>query len=334
MPYCSLGCYKTHGARCTEEFYESHVKDELDLRAKESKDNGEARRRARELLERMRDAQWGGGGGAGVGAGNGMPGTGDPSQVSMMMNAAAGGGGGMGGVGGMGGTGDVGADEEALWERMEALSVDAELGLEKLTPEERKAFERALAEGELNHLLEVWRPWWLSSEEEHLGHLEDVHRREGQRPLVVDVTQQARKHLPLHASFPHTESESQPKLSPPSPPGRTFYHFANQDAIQLYCICLTATTTTTTTTSASILPSPAPTRSPPPSQQSPTPTRPPSPTPLRAQVMRGTMDGTPVALKLTNALWFEGLSCEDAMAEFAREVNLLLVAHHPNILRL
>ena len=39
------------------------------------------------------------------------------------------------------------------------------------------------------------------------------------------------------------------------------------------------------------------------------------------QVMLGDLDGTPCALKLTNALWFQGLQNTEAMEEFSREVS-------------
>eukprot|EP00941_MAST-03F_sp_MAST-3F-sp1_P000580 g580.t1 len=51
------------------------------------------------------------------------------------------------------------------------------------------------------------------------------------------------------------------------------------------------------------------------------------------QVIAADMDGTAVALKHTNALWFEGIDSEEAMRAFRHEVNLLLALSHPNIVR-
>jgi serine/threonine protein kinase len=51
------------------------------------------------------------------------------------------------------------------------------------------------------------------------------------------------------------------------------------------------------------------------------------------QVLAAEMDGTPVALKQTNAVWFEGLESEEAMRDFRRETRLLMSMSHPNIVR-
>jgi hypothetical protein len=52
-----------------------------------------------------------------------------------------------------------------------SLGQDEELLVEPedLSPEDLVAFERALAAGQLGHLVEVWQPWWLSSEARELS---------------------------------------------------------------------------------------------------------------------------------------------------------------------
>ena len=51
-PYCSLGCYRRHGAGCTERFYEAEVRDELAGR----RATPEEARRAAAILRRVHRA--------------------------------------------------------------------------------------------------------------------------------------------------------------------------------------------------------------------------------------------------------------------------------------
>jgi len=50
------------------------------------------------------------------------------------------------------------------WMTWRAISTRPWLTVEDLSPEERRAFERAAAAGDLSHMVEPWCAWWTLSE--------------------------------------------------------------------------------------------------------------------------------------------------------------------------
>ena len=50
IPYCSVGCYASHGEQCTEAFYREHVRDESALR--QAEEDAETGKSAREFIAR------------------------------------------------------------------------------------------------------------------------------------------------------------------------------------------------------------------------------------------------------------------------------------------
>lgn len=58
-------------------------------------------------------------------------------------------------------------DEEDLEERLEGLNLDRDTDKiwEKLTKEEKREFEKAVGNGYIGSLVEVWTPWWINKVE-------------------------------------------------------------------------------------------------------------------------------------------------------------------------
>ncbi|KAG6578083.1 putative Zn-finger protein [Phytophthora cinnamomi] len=131
-PYCSVDCYRSHGEGCTEQFFESHVRSEMQLTsAARGDDEKNQQKSIQELLERVQKFQE------------------EQQQLA-----------------------DGEDDEEALAKRMQELAMlDAagELTLESLTLEERKRFLGEVADGRLGKLVKLWSPWWLMSERKREG---------------------------------------------------------------------------------------------------------------------------------------------------------------------
>lgn len=131
-PYCSVDCYRSHGEGCTEQFFESHVRSEMQLASNARGDDEKKQQKSiQELLERVQKFQ-------------------DEQQQLA--------------------DGEEDDDEEALAQRMQELAMlDAagELTLESLTPEERRKFLGEVADGRLGKLVQLWSPWWLMSERKY-----------------------------------------------------------------------------------------------------------------------------------------------------------------------
>ncbi|RLN26961.1 hypothetical protein BBJ28_00015845 [Nothophytophthora sp. Chile5] len=133
-PYCSAACYGAHGQRCTEQFFESHVRSEMQMTADHGGDgergDRQQQRSMNALLERVRQFQ-------------------DEQQRQ---------------------TETEGDDDDALAARMQQLAVldaSGELTMETLTSEERKRFLAEVADGRLGKLVALWSPWWLLSERKY-----------------------------------------------------------------------------------------------------------------------------------------------------------------------
>ncbi|TDH73112.1 hypothetical protein CCR75_004263 [Bremia lactucae] len=124
IPYCSVGCYAPHGQDCTEQFYENHVRNEMQLSSKaREKDTGKQEKNIQELLKRVQEFH---------------------NKHQQLTNGQN--------------------NEEALALRMQELVVlekSGQLTLESLTLEERKKFLGEVADGRLGKLVELWSPWWL-----------------------------------------------------------------------------------------------------------------------------------------------------------------------------
>ncbi|GMF36443.1 unnamed protein product [Phytophthora fragariaefolia] len=125
-----VDCYRSHGEGCTEQFFESHVRSEMQLSsAVRGDDEKKQQKSIQEMLERVQKFQE------------------EQQQIA---------------------TGED--EEEALLERIQELAVmDAtgELTLESLTLEERKRFLGEVADGRLGKLVQLWSPWWLMSERKY-----------------------------------------------------------------------------------------------------------------------------------------------------------------------
>jgi hypothetical protein len=58
IPYCSVDCYRSHGESCTEQFFESHVRSEMQFTSKERGDDDKKQQKSmQELLERVKEFQ-------------------------------------------------------------------------------------------------------------------------------------------------------------------------------------------------------------------------------------------------------------------------------------
>jgi len=127
VAYCSLDCYRAHGAQCTESFYRREV--EAELRARSA--TGEERRRLERIvleLSRLGETPDGGA--------DGQPDSGS----------------------------DDSDDQSEGQHRLEALAERArrgELCAEDLSEEEARRFHAELKSGSLGRALGAWEPWWL-----------------------------------------------------------------------------------------------------------------------------------------------------------------------------
>ncbi|CAI5731455.1 unnamed protein product [Hyaloperonospora brassicae] len=136
MSYCCVDCYRAHGQSCTEPFFESHVRSEMQLResgrdnSDQEKTKQQQQKSVQELLERVREFQ-------------------EEQQQQLTCTEDSG---------------------EALVDRLQELMLmekAGELTLESLTPEEKKMFLGQVANGRLGKLVELWSPWWLLSEHQY-----------------------------------------------------------------------------------------------------------------------------------------------------------------------
>ncbi|KAK1935079.1 Zinc finger HIT domain-containing protein 2 [Phytophthora citrophthora] len=58
IPYCSVNCYRSHGEDCTEQFFESHVRSEMQLASNSRGDDDKKQQKSiEELLERVKEFQ-------------------------------------------------------------------------------------------------------------------------------------------------------------------------------------------------------------------------------------------------------------------------------------
>ena len=145
-----MDCYRSHGQSCTEPFFESHVRSEMQLRASgrddsDQKKTKQQQKSVQELLERVREFQ--------------------EEQQQQQLTCTE-------------------DSEEALTDRLQELMLlekAGELSLESLTPEEKKMFLGQVANGRLGKLVELWSPWWLLPE--HQYRRETLARR---RELILE----------------------------------------------------------------------------------------------------------------------------------------------------
>ena len=138
---CGLMCYRAHGERCTESFYETQASDEL----RATKSTATARR---EMLATLaRNDEW---------ALRGSPKAGEEEAGEEEAEEMAG--------GDDAGEEEAEEGEEAEDERVERLTAMLEhggtLSEEDLTPAERRAFRRQVADGSLGAALPQAPAWW------------------------------------------------------------------------------------------------------------------------------------------------------------------------------
>ena len=188
-PYCSVACYKTHSVSCTESFYEAHVKATLrvaggGLQGAEEKRrmlasvNREQEARATDALARSSGAPWVPVSGTINNEHNALASGSGATTINVSLNPAHSTSGTTHGDECINGSGDVeaGSDDEIEdsdeeneqnIDRLRELALGAdsgELTLEALTPDERAAFLRAVADGSLTPacVAAEWTPWWRS----------------------------------------------------------------------------------------------------------------------------------------------------------------------------
>lgn len=131
-PYCGVACYKAHGEACTEQFFEQHVRSELQLMTNENKaasGGQQQQRQVAEMLERVRDFQ----------------------QLHEQRLEEE----------------DDDDAGERLAQRMLELALldeQGELSLDALTEQERARFLSEVADGRLGKFVALWSPWWLLDE--------------------------------------------------------------------------------------------------------------------------------------------------------------------------
>lgn len=136
-PYCSVACYKTHGESCTEQFYEEHVRDAMQLNSSTSaKDERAMAKKMSDMLARVKVFQ-------DESNGRGMTGGEDAMRSEQ---------------------GDDDAElQMQMLERLEKLALmdEDEMSLDDLTPEQRAQFLAEVANGRLSKYIKLWQPWWL-----------------------------------------------------------------------------------------------------------------------------------------------------------------------------
>ncbi|RLN54859.1 hypothetical protein BBJ29_002480 [Phytophthora kernoviae] len=123
-----VDCYRTHGEDCTEQFFESHVRNEMQLNSTaRGGDQRQQQRSIQELLERVKQFQ-------------------DEQQAPEDED-------------------EVALTERM--QELAMLDATGELTLASLTPGEKKKFLGEVADGRLGKLVELWSPWWLLSERKY-----------------------------------------------------------------------------------------------------------------------------------------------------------------------
>ena len=152
-PYCSLPCYKRHGQGCTESFYKDQVAGELALQRQDPARRHEFAEMLRRVnLMESHTAALDGAPAAVATAAREAADFAQQWQADCAGEAEAPTG---------AGVEDALSEERlaALMAKMDSLSVD------DLSPEERRAFRRAVASGALASMLPEWQPWWLARSE-------------------------------------------------------------------------------------------------------------------------------------------------------------------------
>ena len=139
--YCGLPCYKAHDTGCVESFHGENFGDAL--KGTQAEDDG--KKQMTEILARFAklDAGEADGQGDELDADDeeeeedGEDGGAAPSSSGVCILSEA---------------------------NLEKLARGEELCAEDLSPEERAAFERSAATGELSHMVESWKAWWTLPE--------------------------------------------------------------------------------------------------------------------------------------------------------------------------
>lgn len=120
LGYCSLDCYKGHGDKCTEAFFERQVKEELSSQ----RATGEERRRLEQIVAQLSSLDHD-----------------DEAEEEEQEEE------------------DEEREAERL-AMLAAKADRGELTIEDLSPEEMQAFHSELKRGALGRSIEVWEPWW------------------------------------------------------------------------------------------------------------------------------------------------------------------------------
>ena len=142
MRYCGLPCYKAHDGRCVESFHGENFGDAL----KGTRAEDEGKKRMTEILARFARMDAGDAGFQGDKVDSDdddEDGDDDDAGASAPSSSGA------------------CILSEA---NLEKLARGEELCAEDLSPEERAAFERSAATGELSHMVEPWKAWWTLPE--------------------------------------------------------------------------------------------------------------------------------------------------------------------------
>ena len=142
MRYCGLNCYKAHDGRCVESFHGENFGDAL----KGTRAEDEGKKRMTEILARFARMDAGDAGFQGDKVDSDdddEDGDDDDAGASAPSSSGA------------------CILSEA---NLEKLARGEELCAEDLSPEERAAFERSAATGELSHMVEPWKAWWTLPE--------------------------------------------------------------------------------------------------------------------------------------------------------------------------
>ena len=172
VPYCSADCFRTHGEACTEAFYRKHVEDEMKGRGNSDVvDNATLQRRVLDMVRRTAEGDNGDitNNATGVGRASGLDFGDDEND-------------------------DIGHDRDTLTQ----LAEMDHLTLEDLTTEQRKAFLRAVADGQISNDIEPWTPWWVE--------LRDVpserHNHSASRPTITSMGSNNTTTLPVSVRTP------------------------------------------------------------------------------------------------------------------------------------
>lgn len=171
VPYCSAACFRTHGEACTEAFYRRHIEDEMVVSSGEGGgwgnggvvDDATLRRRVLDMVQRTAENDQGGAfGAAGGGAGGAAAAHGYEEEEQEEEQ-------------------DDGLDNDR--DALVQLAELEDLTLEDLTPEQRKAFLRAVADGQVSSDIDPWTPWWV----ELRGVPSERHNHSASRPTITSV---------------------------------------------------------------------------------------------------------------------------------------------------